>query len=122
MNNKGQTLVIFVIILPILLIMLTLVIDLGFLYIEKRNIENDVYDSVDYYLENINDTDIETKVNELLNKNISDIDNITINETEEYVEISILKTRESLYSIITNSTDINISYKGFKNNNKIIKG
>ena len=42
MNNKGQTLVTFIIILPILLIILALVVDLGFIYIEKRNIDNNV--------------------------------------------------------------------------------
>lgn len=122
MNNKGQTLVIFIIILPILLMMLTLIIDLGFLYIEKRNIDSNVYDSVEYYLENINDKNIRAKVNKLLNENIDDIENIHINETDEYVEIKVLKTRKSLYSIITNKTDINIGYKGFKENKKIIKG
>ena len=122
MNNKGQTLVIFVIILPILLIMLTLVIDLGFLYIEKRNIENSVYDSVEYYLENIDDEDIDAKVNKLLNKNIKNIEKLVINDTEEYIEIKILKIRESIYSIIINDTEINVHYKGFKNNKKIIKG
>ena len=121
MNNKGQTLVIFVILLPILLIVLTLIVDLGFLYIEKRNIDNIVYDSVEYYLENINDKDIDSKVKELLNKNINDI-KININETEEYVEINVLKARRSLYSIISNSTDINISYRGIKESKKIIKG
>ena len=94
MNNKGQTLVIFVIILPILLMMLTLIIDLGFLYIEKRNISNNVYDSVEYYLENITDKDIKEKTEKLLKKNIKDIE-ININETLEYVEINVSKTRKS---------------------------
>jgi len=121
MNNKGQTLVIFVIILPILLIMLTLVIDLGFLYIEKRNIDSIVYDSVEYYLDNVTDIDIENKTKDLLDKNIDDID-ININETDEYIEINVSKTRKSLYSIISNNTDINITYKGIKEDKKIIKG
>lgn len=122
MNNKGQTLVIFVILIPILLIMLTLIVDLGFLYIEKRNISNNVYDSVEYYLDNINDIDINEKVKVLLNKNISNIETIDISETDEYIEINVLKTRRSLYSIITNSTDINVTYKGIKESKKIIKG
>ena len=121
MNNKGQTLVIFVIILPILLMMFTLIIDLGFLYIEKRNINNNVYDSVEYYLENIDDEDVLDKTEKLLNKNIKDI-KIKINETEEYVEINVSKTRKSLYSIITHDTDINVVYKGIKISKEIIKG
>ena len=106
MNNKGQTLVIFVIILPILLIMLTLIVDLGFMYIEKRNIENDVYSSLEYYLENINEDDIDIKVNKLLNKNIKNIDELTINDENDYVEIEVSKVRKSIYSIITNNTEI----------------
>ena len=122
MNNKGQTLVIFVIVLPILLIMFTLIIDLGFLYREKRNISNNVYDSVEYYLENIEDIEVKNNVEKLLNKNIKNIEDIKIIENEEYVEIHLTKTRKSLYSIITHDTDINIKYKGIKENKKIIKG
>lgn len=122
MNSKGQTLVIFVIILPILLIMLTLIVDLGIMYIEKRNIENNVYDSLEYYLDNIDDNDIETKVNKLLNKNIKDINKLIIDDQESYVEITIIKIRKSIYSIITNDTNITVKYKGYKDNKKIIKG
>lgn len=121
MNNKGQSLVIFVILLPILLIMFTLIIDLGFLYIEKRNIKDNVFLSAEYYLDNIDDIDIQKKVEKLLNKNINDI-NIDIIEETNYIKISVSKTRKSLYSIILNSTDINVTYKIDKVNKKIIKG
>ena len=121
MNNKGQTLVIFIIILPILLMIFTLIVDLGFLYIEKRNIDNNVYDSVEYYLDNITDENIENKINKLLNKNIKDIDDIIINETDEYIEIKVSKIRKSLFSIITKDNQINITYKGIKESKKIIK-
>lgn len=121
MNNKGQTLVIFVIILPILLMALTLIIDLGFLYIEKRNIGNNLYDSVEYYLDNIEEENIDVKVKELLKKNIDDV-NININETDSYVEITVLKQRKSIYSIITHDTNIKLTYKGIKESKEIIKG
>jgi len=122
MNNKGQTLVIFVIVLPIILIIFTLIIDLGFMHVEKRNIDNNVYTSVEYYLENINEEDVNKKTKNLLQKNINNIDNIIINETDDYIEIGIVKTRKSVYSIILNKEEINIKYKGFKEDKKIIKG
>lgn len=122
MNSRGQTLVIFVIILPILLIMLTLIIDLGFMYIEKRNIENNVYDSTKYYLDNIDKEDIDIKVNKLLNKNIKDIDKLIIKDEEEIIEIEVSKIRKSIYSIITNDTKISVNYKGYKESKRIIKG
>ena len=122
MNNKGQSLVVFIIILPILLMIFTLIIDLGFMYIEKRNIDNNCYDAVEYYLNNINKEDIEKKVNKLLNENIKSIDKIIINDTNDYVEISVSKNRKSIYSIISNNTEIKIVYKGMKEDKRIIKG
>lgn len=121
MNNKGQTLVIFVIILPIILILLTLVVDLGLLHIEKRKIENNVLDASDYYLENINDVDIKNKVENLLNKNIKDIDKISINEESDYIEIKVTKKNNSLYNIISDK-EIIVIYKIDKVNKRIIKG
>ena len=122
MNNKGQSLVVFIIILPILLMIFTLVIDLGFMHIEKRNIDNNCYDAVEYYLENLNKEDIDQKVNRLLNENIKNIDEILINDTKDYVEISVSKNRKSIYSIISNNTEIKIVYKGMKEDKRIIKG
>lgn len=121
MNNKGQTLVMFVIILPILLIVLTLVVDLGLLYIEKRNISNNTIDALEYYLDNLNDIDVETKTINLLNKNIEDIE-INIDNKIDYVEISVKKEHKGIYSIISNNQEINVTYIGNKNNKEIIKG
>lgn len=122
MNNKGQALVIFVIILPIVLMIFTLIVDFGFLYVEKRNINNNVYDSVEYYLNNIEDEEVLNKTEQLLNKNIKNIEDIKITENDEYVEIYISKTRKSLYSIITHDTKISVNYIGYKENKEIIKG
>ena len=86
MNNKGQVLVIFVILLPILLMILGFVVDLGLLSIEKRKISNNTYDAVEYYLES-NDKD---KTINLLNDNLDGVD-IKINDSEDYVEITVKK-------------------------------
>lgn len=122
MNNKGQTLVAFITLLPLLLIILSFVIDLGFLYIEKRNISNNTKDAVEYYLNNIDDADINKKVEKLLNENIKEIEDIHVNNTDSYVEITVIKNRKSKYSIIPVNNEINVTYKGMKNSKKIIKG
>ena len=121
MNNKGQTLVIFVIILPIILILITLVVDLGLLHIEKRKIQNNVLSASEYYLENINDIDIENKVKNLLNKNIKKIDSISIEEKDNFIEIKVTKKNNSLYNIISNK-ELIVIYKIDKVNKRIIKG
>lgn len=122
MNNKGQTLVMFVLVLPILFIILTLVIDLGFLYIEKRNVSNNVVDAVEYYLENMEDININSKVQELLNKNIEDIAQINIDDTHDNVKINVIKEHSGFYSALPFNQKIDITYIGDKNSKEIIKG
>lgn len=119
MNNRGQTLAIFVIFIPIILILLTLIIDLGLLYIEKRSINNNTKDAVEYYLNNIESSNVLDNTKKLLNKNLDDV-NITINDTDTYVEITVSKRWNSLS--IKSDEDISITYKGIKDSNKIIKG
>lgn len=117
MNNKGQVLVIFVILLPILLMILSLVVDLGLLSIEKRKIDNNTYDAVEYYLESNN----KEKTISLLNDNLNDIE-IKINDNDDYIEIIVTKNYKGLYTIISNNQEIKIIYKGIKETKEIIKG
>ncbi len=120
MNNKGQVLVLFVLLIPIIIILFALVIDLGFLSIEKRSISNNLSDAVTYYLNNIDETDISKRVKKLLNENLDNI-NIDIKEDEKSVEIIVSKEYKSIFNIFSKK-DISITYKGFKDTNKVIKG
>ena len=117
MNNKGQVLVIFVVMLPIFLIILALVVDLGLMSLEKRNISNNVKGAVEYYLES-NDGE---KTKKLLNKNIDDIE-VTIVDNNSYVEITVKKNYKGLYNIIKNEEKIIVTYKGMKEDKSVIKG
>jgi len=116
MNNKGQVLIIFVIMLPIFLLLVTFIIDLGMLSIEKRKISNNAYDAVNYYLENFN----KEKTIKLLEDNLQNID-IEIFDNAEYVEITVKKKYKVIFNIIYDN-EIIITYKGIKENKEIIKG
>ena len=120
MNNRGQVLVIFVILLPIFLLLLSIVIDYGLLSIEKRKIDSNTYDALYYYLDNIDEVNIVNKTIELLNKNLDNIE-IDIKEYSDYVELTVHSNYKSIYNKITNSKLI-ITYKGYKDNKEIIKG
>ncbi len=116
MNNKGQTLVIFVIILPIILFVLALVIDLGLFSVEKRKVDNNTKDVLKYYIDNIDEENIDTKVNNLLNSNLSDI---KINLDKENMKLTVEKEYDGIFDILYDSKiSITYTYK----NNKIIKG
>lgn len=50
-NNKGQSLVEFIIILPILLIIVMSIVDFGSIILNKYRLENDIDEVTDLYLE-----------------------------------------------------------------------
>ena len=49
MNKRGQTLIIFVMLIPIILTMAALVIDVGFLYYKKNEYTGIVEESIKFY-------------------------------------------------------------------------
>ena len=79
MNKKGQVLVIFIIFIPIIILIFTLIVDIGNMYIQKRNISNNLKYAVEY--SNKNNTNIE----EILNKNL---DKIKIEYNDEEIKIT----------------------------------
>ena len=61
MNKKGQTLVVFVLFLPVLVIVITMIINKSNMYYDKRNMENIAKEAINYGLSNIEDENIENK-------------------------------------------------------------
>lgn len=119
-NNKGQVLIMFVVMLPIFLLILSLVVDLGLFYVENRKVNNNTYDAVEYYLDNIDDIDVKNKTINLLENNLDDIE-VKILDNEENVEITVLMKYNGLYDIIYEDNII-VAYKGIKEKKEIIKG
>lgn len=124
MNNKGQTLVMFVLLLPILLIILCLVFDVGNLFLEKRHIESVIKDAIKYELNN-ND-DINTSRNRLTNTLTKNIDNIKIKQinitNNKVITISISKEYKGKFTSIlkNNLFTIDLTFKGYINGNDIV--
>lgn len=68
MNKKGQALVEFVIILPVLLMILFVMIDFGLIIYNKSKLENKINDVVEMISNNESDEDIKSFINEGQNK------------------------------------------------------
>lgn len=120
-NNKGQVLVVFVILLPIFLIILTGLVDVCILNLEVKKINNNTHDAVEYYLDNLDDENVLDDTKALLNKNLKKID-ITITDKEDIVTIKVVKNYKSIYSVISKNEKLTSIYTGNKETKKIIKG
>ena len=122
MNNRGQSLVLFVLIIPILLGIMAMVIDLGNAYVLKNSLDNITELVLDYSLDN--STDIkDTDIIELMNLNTKKEISSVINNGDTI----ILKTEANINGIYSNLFNIPgfrvvSKYKGYiKNNKKIIQ-
>ena len=90
LNNKGQSLVMFVMILPILLMIIMMVIDIGKMVQRREELDSINYMLVDYGLDNIEINNLEDKLREILDKNDKSIDIVKINIDKESLEVEVI--------------------------------
>ncbi len=124
MNNRGQTLVMFILMLPLLLIILCLVVDIGMLSLEKKRLENTLKNVIYYELNN-QETDSNIIKNRLTNTLSKNINNIKIKKVEitdnKVITVSISKEYKGIFTKILKSNlfDITLTYKGYMNGEKV---
>lgn len=111
MNNKGQTLVLFVLILPIIIFIMLLVIDVSNMFITKQELNNINKMVLNYGLDIIEEENIDSKLEELINKNIS-VNEHTIRIDNGIIEIEIKK---NIQGIVTKKKiyEVKSTYKGY---------
>ncbi|MBQ8681942.1 MAG: pilus assembly protein [Bacilli bacterium] len=144
LNNKGQSLVLFILIIPILLGIMALVIDVGNAFSKKNEVDNVIEFVLDYELStkdvSTNNSENEPLNNEnseeslandlipneetlkvLLNYNLKDNTNTVIIE-EDIIKISSQTYVEGIFSKILNIKGFEIisEYQGYIENNKKI--
>ena len=118
LNNKGQSLALFVIILPIVLLILVFIIDVGksiSLKYELNNISDIV---LDYGLDHLDKEDLISVLEELIEKNKSDIDNVEINIIDGKIYLKLSERYEGIFSSLVDIPiyNIKISYIGYIEN------
>lgn len=123
MNNKGQTLVIFVILIPLLIVLLALVIDIGLIQSEKTKLNNSLKVIIKNSFNNQEElSNIENRFNELIKENKLNYEKIEVNYLNNRLSIKLIKSISSLFgkAIGINNYDIEIQLTGYKENDKLI--
>jgi len=109
LNNRGQSLVLFVITLPILLIILVIVIDIGRVISLKQELNNISELVLDYGLDYWNGINMNTNDDEeIIDSNLNiDIDGIIVNDNSEDVSIEndVIDIEDRLIEIIKLNKD-----------------
>ena len=115
LNNKGQSLILFVIVLPILLLVLILVLDLGKVIIKKNELNNINDIVMDFGLSNLDSDNLEEELVDLIMLNKDDIDNIDVNIVDDKIYITLNDKVNCVFASIVDISifDINLSYVGY---------
>lgn len=115
MNNKGQSLVLFILLLPLIFIVIALILEVGFLYINKKQIDSEIR----YALKNSIKTDTrdEFKIQNIIKENLGNDIKVDVKNSNERLVIEVTKKHKFL--IIKKDYNIKIKYYGYLINDKI---
>ncbi len=113
MNNKGQTLALFIILIPLIIMLGAYVVDIGYMKYNKNKLDGINEYMVDYALDNKDNLNKEEIINMIL-KNDDDINKINIDEIDNGVKIEISKTFKGLFGYFVGKDiyDARSIYKG----------
>ena len=125
LNNKGQSLAIFVIFVPVFIMIGTFVVDVSFAKYNERRLDNLNKQVINYGLKHIDEEPYDNMV-DLIYQNDSDIDSYEININNETKEISVTlsKSTKGFFGSIVGKEIYNekSSLKGYiKDDKKIIE-
>jgi hypothetical protein len=122
MNRKGQVLVFFIILIPILVALAAYSVDMTYIYYRSTKLNNLNHMVLEYGLKHIKDTDVRKKMDDLLDKNDSDIDDYEIVIIDNKISISANKKIDSIFGKAINIDvyHLSSSYVGYISNGKIV--
>lgn len=113
LNNRGQSLVMFILIIPIILLLLVLIYDVAGALYEKNRLSNTSYLACEYALDNIDSID-ENNVIEYILKNSDNLNNISVIIKDGVVDIELDKNINGVFgkSLNFDLVEVKSKYKG----------
>lgn len=126
MDRKGQVLVGFLLLLPLLLILFVFVIDIGFMKVEERKLVNTVKEAITYGLKQESpEEEVQQQVETMIRKNIDNIEFLDTVVTNGNIQVHLSTRQKNVFGIILNQRMYKIEkrYQGYLENEtiKIIK-
>lgn len=124
LNNKGQSLILFVIVLPVVLLIAIIVIDMGRVIVKKQELNNISNIVLSYGLDNLDKVDLSNKLQELVKLNNSEIDEVNVFIEDNKIKLELKDNVNGIFSSFANISIFNVKsyYVGYlENENKKIE-
>ena len=121
LNNRGQTLVLFVMLLPIMLLVMVLVFDIGKSIVEKQKLDNISFMIVSYGIKHSKDDNIDGTLKELVTLNYKDATDVEILVKDDYVSVSLSGKVKGVFGNLVGKSNFKVRsyYIGNINDKKI---
>ena len=121
-NNRGQSLVLFILVIPIVFLVIMGIVDIGKISMLREELDGINYVVTEYGLDKIDDVDLNDKLEEIIRKNKSDIDKIDIVIEDKKLKITLEDNVNLVLIKNSNVISIKSSYIGyFEDEKKIIE-
>ncbi len=118
LNNSGQSLVAFIILLPVIFVLITGIWEISNISYQNNKIEEEIKYVLRYGLKHLEEENIEEKLKTLLDKNIEGTKEINIEPDKIIIKTSY--NYKNIYSKYIKPIKISKTYIGKKENDKII--
>ena len=121
-NNKGQSLVLFVLIIPLLLLLFVLAYDIGNMVLTRRTLDNINQIAINYGLSHMESDSLEDKIKEIINKNDNKIEVLDYKVIDNTIYLKTEKSYKGIFLglLKTKISKVESSYKGYFDNEKKI--
>ena len=100
MNNKGQTLILFVLLLPLLLLLMAFVIDTGMILKEKAKLDSTLRTVLKTTYKDKEEENYEERLTKLLEENEIPCTNMELERKENKIRLQIMYEKESIFGKI----------------------
>lgn len=120
LDNRGQSLVMFVLTLPIVVMIMFLVIDIGKMILLRQTLDNINYLALDYGLDKFDEPTLSNQIKEIIYKNKADIDTVEVSIQDNKIMIELDNKIDLILFKDNHSISVKSSYVGYLNNDKKI--
>ena len=113
LDHKGQTLVTFALILPLLVMLFALVIDTGYTYLEDKKLKDSVLIGLKYGMKHYEE-DPKTEIRDIITENVDGLSMLNIYTEGNQIKIQAHKPKKRIFFNFNTSSELVVIYTAYQ--------
>ena len=113
LDHRGQTLVSFALILPLLVMLFALVIDTGYTYLEDKKLKDSVFIGLKYGMKHYEE-DPKTEIRDIITENVDGLSMLNIYTEGNQIKIQAHKPKKRIFFNFNTSSELVVIYTAYQ--------